>query len=88
MIFIEPKRLYHAAKGEIADAPTPLYQARVVRPGRHVTVAGYGPTVTTLLESAKAAAEDGIELEVIDLRIGVAARHRRPCSSRCGAPAG
>ena len=68
VIFIEPKRLYHAAKGEIADAPTPLYSAKVVRPGTHVTVAGYGPTVSTLLASAAAAAEDGIELEVVDLR--------------------
>jgi 2-oxoisovalerate dehydrogenase E1 component beta subunit len=68
IIFIEPKRLYHAAKGEIAPAPTPLYESRVVRPGQHVTVVGYGGTVSTLLESATAAAEDGIELEVIDLR--------------------
>jgi pyruvate dehydrogenase E1 component beta subunit len=68
VIFIEPKRLYHAAKGPIADAPTPLYRARVVRPGTHVTVAGYGPTMSTLLASAAGAAEDGIELEVIDLR--------------------
>jgi 2-oxoisovalerate dehydrogenase E1 component beta subunit len=68
VIFIEPKRLYHAAKAEIAEAATPLYQARVVRPGEHVTVVGYGGTVPTLLESARAAAGDGIELEVIDLR--------------------
>jgi 2-oxoisovalerate dehydrogenase E1 component beta subunit len=68
IIFIEPKRLYHAAKGEVADAPTPLYQARVARPGTHVTVVGYAGTVPTLLESAAAAVEDGIELEVIDLR--------------------
>jgi pyruvate dehydrogenase E1 component beta subunit len=68
IIFIEPKRLYHAAKADIADAATPLYSARVVRPGHHVTVAGYGGTISTLLESAKVAAEDGIELEVIDLR--------------------
>jgi pyruvate dehydrogenase E1 component beta subunit len=68
VIFIEPKRLYHAAKAEIRDTPTPLYQARVVRPGEHVTVAGYGSTVTTLLASADAAKDDGIELEVIDLR--------------------
>jgi pyruvate dehydrogenase E1 component beta subunit len=68
VIFIEPKRLYHAGKGEIAEEPTPLYSAKVVRPGTDVTVAGYGMTVPTLLESAKAAAEDGIELEVIDLR--------------------
>jgi pyruvate dehydrogenase E1 component beta subunit len=68
VIFIEPKRLYHAGKSEIADEPSPLYSARVVRPGQHVTVAGYGPTVPTLLESAKVAADDGIEVEVIDLR--------------------
>ena len=68
VIFIEPKRLYHAAKADVADEPTPLYSARVVRPGRHVTLAGYGPTVPTLLEAAKAAAAEGLELEVIDLR--------------------
>jgi pyruvate dehydrogenase E1 component beta subunit len=68
VIFIEPKRLYHAAKAAIAEDPTPLYQARVVRPGEHVTVVGYGGTVPMLLESAKTAAEEGIELEVIDLR--------------------
>jgi pyruvate dehydrogenase E1 component beta subunit len=68
VIFIEPKRLYHAAKSEIEDDRTPLYHARVVRPGEHVTVVGYGSTVATLLASATAAEEDGIELEVIDLR--------------------
>ena len=68
VIFIEPKRLYHAGKADIADEPTPLYQGRVVRPGEHVTVVGYGGTVPMLLESAKTAAEEGIELEVIDLR--------------------
>jgi len=68
VIFIEPKRLYHGAKADIAAQPTPLDQARIVRPGQHVTVVGYAGTVATLLESAAAAAEDGIELEVIDLR--------------------
>jgi 2-oxoisovalerate dehydrogenase E1 component subunit beta len=68
VIFFEPKRLYHAAKAPIEAEPTPLYQARVVRPGRDVTVVAYGPTVSTALESARVAAEDGIELEVIDLR--------------------
>ncbi|WP_375501396.1 alpha-ketoacid dehydrogenase subunit beta [uncultured Jatrophihabitans sp.] len=68
VIFIEPKRLYHAAKAEIADEPFPLYSAQVVRPGEHVTLAGYGPTMPTLLEAAKTAAGEGLELEVIDLR--------------------
>ncbi len=68
VIFIEPKRLYHAAKGEVAETPTPIYQAQVVRAGTHATLAGYGPTVSTLLESARAAEDDGLDLEVIDLR--------------------
>jgi pyruvate dehydrogenase E1 component beta subunit len=68
VIFIEPKRLYHAAKADIDEIPPPLYGARIVRPGTHVTVAGYGPTMPTLIECAKTAAEDGIDLEVIDLR--------------------
>ena len=33
VIFIEPKRLYHGAKSEIAAQPDPLYRARVTRPG-------------------------------------------------------
>jgi pyruvate dehydrogenase E1 component beta subunit len=68
VIFCEPKRLYHAAKAPLAETPTPLHQARVVRPGRHATLVGYGPTVSTLLQSATAAADDGLDLEVIDLR--------------------
>ncbi len=56
VIFFEPKRRYHAAKADIDDVPTPMYQARVLRPGRDVTLAGYGPMVPTSLESAKVAA--------------------------------
>jgi len=68
VIFIEPKRLYHAAKAEVAEEPIPLHRARVVRPGEDVTVVGYGSTVSTLMASAQAAAEEGTELEVVDLR--------------------
>lgn len=39
-----------------------------MRPGTDVTVLAYGPMVRTCLEAATAAAEDGRELEVIDLR--------------------
>jgi pyruvate dehydrogenase E1 component beta subunit len=40
----------------------------MVRSGSHVTVVAYGPMVRTALEAAGAAAEEGRELEVIDLR--------------------
>ncbi|MFJ6679571.1 alpha-ketoacid dehydrogenase subunit beta [Microbacterium sp. NPDC091382] len=72
VVFFEPKRLYHA-KGEvdldadIADA-APLGLARVVREGTDVTVVTYGAQVTTALDAALAAEDEGISLEVIDLR--------------------
>jgi 2-oxoisovalerate dehydrogenase E1 component beta subunit len=67
VVFFEPKRRYWA-KGEVAAEPLPLHKSRVVREGTHVTIAAYGPMVTTVLEAAQVAAEDGLELEVIDLR--------------------
>jgi 2-oxoisovalerate dehydrogenase E1 component beta subunit len=67
VIFFEPKRRYWS-KGEIADAAPPLYQAQVVRAGDAVTVLAYGPAVGVALDAATIAADEGRELEVIDLR--------------------
>jgi pyruvate dehydrogenase E1 component beta subunit len=71
VIFFEPKRRYWA-KGEVDRSPNAdrlgLHQARVARPGRDLTLVCYGPTVATALDAASAAAEDGQDLEVIDLR--------------------
>ena len=77
VIFFEPKRRYWE-KGEVdlgarlSDAH-PLFQARVVRPvgpqqRAEATVIAYGPMVRTAMEAAEAAASEGRELEVIDLR--------------------
>ncbi len=72
VVFFEPKRLYHS-KGavdldaDIADAP-PMGLARVVREGGDVTLLTYGAQVTTALDAAIAAEDDGISIEVIDLR--------------------
>lgn len=70
VIFFEPKRRYWE-KGEVdlSAAPTvPLHSARVARPGTAATLLAYGPMVRVALDAATAAAEDGRELEVIDLR--------------------
>ncbi|HWS38179.1 MAG TPA: alpha-ketoacid dehydrogenase subunit beta [Actinoplanes sp.] len=70
VIFFEPKRRYWE-KGEVdlSAAPSfPLHSARTVRPGTAATVLAYGPMVRVALDAATAAAEDGRELEVIDLR--------------------
>ena len=70
VVFLEPKRQYHADKAEldVEVEPDPLFASRVVRVGSDATLLAYGPTVKLALQSAQAAAEDGTELEVIDLR--------------------
>jgi 2-oxoisovalerate dehydrogenase E1 component beta subunit len=67
VVFFEPKRRYWA-KGEVSDSPLPLHQARVVRTGADITLAAYGPMVTTALEAAAVAADEGHDAEVLDLR--------------------
>ncbi|MEU8199100.1 alpha-ketoacid dehydrogenase subunit beta [Microbispora amethystogenes] len=69
IIFFEPKRRYwDKAEVDLAAPGLPLDRARVVRPGRDVTLVAYGPMVKTCLEAASAAEEDGRDIEVIDLR--------------------
>jgi 2-oxoisovalerate dehydrogenase E1 component beta subunit len=69
VIFFEPKRRYHV-KGEVdLDAVgLPLDAARVVAEGTDATVIAYGSMVAVCLDAAAAAAEEGVSLEVIDLR--------------------
>jgi pyruvate dehydrogenase E1 component beta subunit len=71
VIFFEPKRRYWE-KGDVDTAApldaVPLHRARVVRAGTDVTVVAYGPMVATSLEAAGIGAEEGISLEVLDLR--------------------
>ncbi|MFE6963532.1 alpha-ketoacid dehydrogenase subunit beta [Agromyces sp. NPDC057679] len=72
VLFFEPKRRYHV-KGEVdesaslADAP-PMGVAATLARGSDVTLVTYGALVQTARDAATAAAEDGISLEVIDLR--------------------
>ena len=69
IVFLEPKRRYwEKAELDPAAVPDPLFSARLVRPGRDVTVVCYGPMVRTCLDAAQAAAVDGVEIEVLDLR--------------------
>ncbi|MFY1705285.1 alpha-ketoacid dehydrogenase subunit beta [Micromonospora sp. WMMA1923] len=72
IVFFEPKRRYWEKGPVESDVPLsqayPLHSARVARPGTDATVLAYGPMVRTCLDAATAAAEDGRELEVIDLR--------------------
>lgn len=71
VLFFEHKYLYRRAKAE-APSPehvVPLGRARVAREGRDLTVVTYAATVWKALEAAeRLAAEDGLEVEVLDLR--------------------
>jgi pyruvate dehydrogenase E1 component beta subunit len=70
VIFFEPKRRYwEKASLDLATAPPPLFTSRVLRNGATATVVAYGPMVRTVLDAAAVAeADDGHQLEVIDLR--------------------
>jgi pyruvate dehydrogenase E1 component beta subunit len=51
-----------------SDPVDAYWMIQVARPGTDVTLIAYGPMVKTCLDAAEAAAEEGHQLEVIDLR--------------------
>jgi pyruvate dehydrogenase E1 component beta subunit len=69
VMFFEPKSRYWP-KGDVdlAKSGWPTHASRVVREGTEVTLVGYGPMVSMLLQAADVAAEEGTSVEVIDLR--------------------
>jgi 2-oxoisovalerate dehydrogenase E1 component len=73
VLFLEHKRLYRETHGR-APYPGPEFaipfgNAKIVRPGTHITLVTYGAIVPRALQAAqKAQRELGIEVEIIDLR--------------------
>jgi len=69
VIMLEPKRRYWQ-KGPVNldTPPLPLHSARLMREGTQVTLIAYGPMVTAALQAAEIGAEEGVSIEVIDLR--------------------
>ena len=69
VVFLEPKRRYWSRETvALGAAPAPLDRALVRRPGADVTLIAYGGMLATALEAAEAAAEEGWDVEVVDLR--------------------
>jgi len=70
VIFYEHKYLYRRIKDEVPDDDyvVPLGKAAVPREGTDISVVTYGAMVWTALDAAKELEQEGISLEVVDLR--------------------
>jgi 2-oxoisovalerate dehydrogenase E1 component len=73
VLFLEHKRLYRESYGRAPypgpDFAIPFGKAKIVRPGTHITLITYGAIVPRALQAAERAhRENGIEVEVLDLR--------------------
>lgn len=70
VLYVEAMSLSHGAREPVpaGDGATPIGRARVARPGRDVTVVALGSSVPLALAASASLADDGIEVEVIDLR--------------------
>jgi pyruvate dehydrogenase E1 component beta subunit len=76
VVYIEHKELllrhaadfHHGAEVPEDRFEVPIGQAAVVREGSDLTIATLGLSVTSALEAAQAVGQDGISVEVIDLR--------------------
>jgi 2-oxoisovalerate dehydrogenase E1 component beta subunit len=80
VVFLEPKKLYWS-RTAATDVVAPPGRAVIRRSGTDATVVTYGPSLPVTLEAAAAASEDGIELEVVDLRSLVPFDDETVCAS-------
>ncbi|MEK6589880.1 MAG: alpha-ketoacid dehydrogenase subunit beta [Nitrospinota bacterium] len=70
VVFLEPTKLYRAIREEVpqGEYTVPLGKARIVRTGTNVTLICWGAMVRVAESAADEAEEEGISVEVIDMR--------------------
>lgn len=70
VLYLEHKFLYRSAKGRVPAGhyTIPIGPARVAREGTNATVITWGVGVTWAMDAAATLADEGIDIEVIDLR--------------------
>jgi pyruvate dehydrogenase E1 component beta subunit len=70
VLFMEPKRVYRAAKGDVpeGDYTIEIGRAKVVREGRSMTVISWGAMFHEAALAVEQAKLSGIDCELIDLR--------------------
>ncbi|MFA6334887.1 MAG: alpha-ketoacid dehydrogenase subunit beta [Bacteroidales bacterium] len=70
ILFMEPKRIYRAIKQEVEEGKftIPLGKANVISEGSDVTVVAFGAMIREVQRAMVMAKEQGISVELIDLR--------------------
>jgi 2-oxoisovalerate dehydrogenase E1 component beta subunit len=70
VMYFEHKYLYRRLKAELPDGDftVPIGKARTVREGSDMTIYTYGWMVEVSLEAARQLADEGVSVEIIDLR--------------------
>ena len=70
VLFLEPLRGYRLVKGEVPDGDYEIEigRARVAREGKDCTLVAWSASVPLCQRAAEDAAEQGVDVEVIDLR--------------------
>jgi 2-oxoisovalerate dehydrogenase E1 component len=72
VLFLEHKRLYRETYGRAPypgpDYAIPFGKAKIVRPGADITLVTYGAIVPRALQAAQKAQQQGIDVEILDLR--------------------
>ena len=69
VIFLEPKSRYWSKEsGDLEPGGLPIGKARLLREGTHATLVTWGGMIPRCMGAAEAAAEDGVEVGVLDLR--------------------
>ena len=69
VVFLEPTRLYRAAREDVSDDGTalPLERCFTLRPGRDLTIVSWGAMIREVLEAAELLTTENIEAEIIDV---------------------
>jgi 2-oxoisovalerate dehydrogenase E1 component beta subunit len=73
VLFFEPKKGYRLIRGEVdeqqgEDAIVPIGPAKITRAGSDLSLFAYGMMHFYALQAAEQAAQEGIDVEVVDLR--------------------
>jgi len=83
VLFFEHKALYRRVKEDLpaGDWVVPIGKARVAREGSDLSIITYGAMVWTALEAAETLAEEGVSVEVVDLRTLLPLDRETVCAS-------